>query len=167
MPGPAVEGKRLLMGRPRAGYARPLHGGVVSTEDIFYYTTPHSAVKGSWVWFRRRFQLLGVASRKPAVRYFPSLKLMAVPRATQFKGSGAMATSVCKKLAKPAKPPKEKDNFTRPKRAVEVEAALKEVTGSEVHVEYKDGKGSLKIDFYSDDMLQKFVSLLGMYDPEG
>ena len=52
-------------------------------------------------------------------------------------------------------------------RAVEVEAALKEVTGSEVHVEYKDGKGSLKIDFYSDDMLQKFVSLLGMYDPEG
>ena len=62
--------------------------------------------------------------------------------------------ALCKKLAKPAKPPKEKDNFTRPKRAVEVEAALKEVTGSEVHVEYKDGKGSLKIDFYSDDMLQ-------------
>ena len=77
------------------------------------------------------------------------------------------AEALCKKLAKPAKPPKEKDNFTRPKRAVEVEAALKEVTGSEVHVEYKDGKGSLKIDFYSDDMLQKFVSLLGMYDPEG
>ena len=75
--------------------------------------------------------------------------------------------ALCKKLAKPAKPPKEKDNFTRPKRAVVVEAALKEVTGSEVHVEYKDGKGSLKIDFYSDDMLQKFVSLLGMYDPEG
>ena len=75
--------------------------------------------------------------------------------------------ALCKKLAKPAKPPKEKDNFIRPKRAVEVEAALKEVTGSEVHVEYKDGKGSLKIDFYSDDMLQKFVSLLGMYDPEG
>ena len=47
-----------------------------------------------------------------------------------------------------------------------MEAALKEVTGSEVHVDYKDGKGSLKIDFYSDDMLQKFVSL-GMYDPEG
>ena len=76
--------------------------------------------------------------------------------------------ALCKKLTKPTKPPKEKDdNFTRPKRAVEVEAALKEVTGSEVHVDYKDGKGSLKIDFYSDDMLQKFVSLLGMYDPEG
>ena len=76
--------------------------------------------------------------------------------------------ALCKKLAKPAKPPKAKqDPFNRPKRAVEIEAALKEVTGSEVHVEYKDGKGSLKIDFYSDDMLQKFVSLLGMYDPEG
>lgn len=73
--------------------------------------------------------------------------------------------ALCKK---PAKPPKPKDdNFTRPKRAIEVEAALKEVTGSEVHVDYKDGRGSLKIDFYSDEMLQKFVSLLGMYDPEG
>ena len=75
--------------------------------------------------------------------------------------------ALCKKLAKPAKPPKAKpDLFNRPKRAVEIEAALKEVTGSEVHVEYKDGKGSLKIDFYSDEMLQKFADLLGHYDPE-
>ena len=75
--------------------------------------------------------------------------------------------ALCKKLAKPAKPPKAKpDPFNRPKRAVEIEAALKEVTGSEVHVEYKDGKGSLKIDFYSDEMLQKFADLLGHYDPE-
>ena len=75
--------------------------------------------------------------------------------------------ALCKKLAKPAKQPKAKpDPFNRPKRAVEIEAALKEVTGSEVHVEYKDGKGSLKIDFYSDEMLQQFVSLLGQYDPE-
>ena len=75
--------------------------------------------------------------------------------------------ALCKKLAKPAEPPKPKpDPFSRPKRAVEIEAALKEVTGSEVHVEYKDGKGSLKIDFYSDEMLQKFADLLGHYDPE-
>ena len=74
---------------------------------------------------------------------------------------------LCKKLSKPPKPPKPKpDPFNRPKRAVEIEAALKEVTGSEVHVDYKDGKGSLKIDFYSDEMLQQFVSLLGQYDPE-
>ncbi len=75
--------------------------------------------------------------------------------------------ALCKKLAKPAKLPKPKpDPFNRPKRAVEIEAALKEVTGSEVHVEYKDGKGSLKIDFYSDEMLQKFADLLGHYEPE-
>ena len=75
--------------------------------------------------------------------------------------------ALCKKLAKPAKQPKAKpDPFNRPKRAGEIEAALKEVTGSEVHVEYKDGKGSLKIDFYSDEMLQKFADLLGHYDPE-
>ena len=76
--------------------------------------------------------------------------------------------ALCKKLTKPPKMPTgvKQDNFTRPKRAIEVEAALKEVTGSEVHVDYKDGKGSLKIDFYSDEMLQKFVSLLGMYDLE-
>ena len=74
---------------------------------------------------------------------------------------------LCKKLSKPPKPPKPKpDPFNRPKRAVEIEAALKEVTGSEVHVDYKNGKGSLKIDFYSDEMLQQFVSLLGQYDPE-
>ena len=78
-----------------------------------------------------------------------------------------LSEALCKKLAKPAKLPKPKpDPFNRPKRAVEIEAALKEVTGSEDHVEYKDGKGSLKIDFYSDEMLQKFADLLGHYDPE-
>ena len=71
---------------------------------------------------------------------------------------------MCKKLAKPPKPPKPVDAFTRPKRAVEVEAALKEVLGSEVHVDYKNGRGSLKIDFYSDEMLQAFVELLGRYE---
>ena len=77
------------------------------------------------------------------------------------------AEALCKKLARPPKAPKPKpDAFTRPKRAVEIEAALKEVTGSEVRVEYKDGKGSLKIDFYSDQMLDQFAALLGRYDPE-
>lgn len=76
------------------------------------------------------------------------------------------AEALCKRLSKPPKPPRQEDAFTRPKRAVEVEAALKEVTGSEVRVDYKNGKGTLKIDFYSDEMLQKFVNLLGQYDPE-
>ena len=30
-------------------------------------------------------------------------------------------------------------------------------------MEYKDGKGSLRIDFYSDDQLRTFAGLLGQY----
>lgn len=72
--------------------------------------------------------------------------------------------ALCKQLVKPPKPKKTVDAFNRPKRAVEVEAALKEVTGSQVVVDYKNGRGSLKIDFYSDEMLQKIVDLLGRYE---
>ena len=74
--------------------------------------------------------------------------------------------SLCRKLTKPPKAPKPVDAFTRPVLATEVEAALKEVTGSEVHVEYKDGRGSLRIDFYSDEQLRRYAALLGQYDPE-
>ncbi len=97
----------------------------------------------------------------------PDLIRAAAQEVTERGLNVRQTEALCKKLARPPRAPKPKpDAFTRPKRAVEVEAALKEVTGSEVHVEYKDGKGSLKIDFYSDEMLQKFVSLLGQYDPE-
>lgn len=97
----------------------------------------------------------------------PGLIRAAAQEVTERGLNVRQTEALCKKLAKPPRAPRPKpDAFTRPKRAVEVEAALKEVTGSEVHVEYKDGKGSLKIDFYSDEMLQKFVSLLGQYDPE-
>ena len=75
--------------------------------------------------------------------------------------------ALCKKMARPPKAPKPApDAFTRPVLATEVEAALKEVTGCEVHVEYKDGKGSLRIDFYSDDQLRTFAGLLGQYQTE-
>lgn len=97
----------------------------------------------------------------------PDLIRTAAQEVTERGLNVRQTEALCKKLARPPRAPRPKpDAFTRPKRAVEVEAALKEVTGSEVHVEYKDGKGSLKIDFYSDEMLQKFVSLLGQYDPE-
>ncbi len=43
--------------------------------------------------------------------------------------------------------------------------ALKETTGSEVHVDYKGGKGVLHIAFYMMQ-LQQFAGLLGHYDPE-
>ncbi len=74
--------------------------------------------------------------------------------------------ALCRKLAKPPKEPKPVDAFTRSVLATEVEAALKEVTGSEVHVDYKNGKGSLRIDFYSDDQLRRYADLLGHYNPE-
>ena len=76
------------------------------------------------------------------------------------------AEALCRKMSKPPKPAKEEDAFTRPVLAVEVEGALKETTGSEVHVDYKDGKGVLHIAFYSDAQLQQFAGLLGQYDPE-
>lgn len=74
--------------------------------------------------------------------------------------------ALCRKLAKPPKEPQPVDAFIRPVLATEVEAALKEVTGSEVHVDYKNGKGSLRIDFYSDDQLRRYADLLGHYNPE-
>ena len=76
------------------------------------------------------------------------------------------AEALCRKMSKPPKPAKEEDAFTRPVLAVEVEGALKETTGSEVHVDYKGGKGVLHIAFYSDAQLQQFAGLLGQYDPE-
>ena len=77
------------------------------------------------------------------------------------------AEALCRKLTRPPKAPKPKeDPFTRPVIATEIEAALKEITGSEVRVEYKDGKGSLRIDFYSESQLKAFAGLLGQYNPE-
>ena len=76
------------------------------------------------------------------------------------------AEALCRKLNKPPRPPKAEDAFTRPKIAVELEAALKDVTGSEVRIQYRDGKGSLQIDFYSDAQLSRYAELLGQYDPE-
>lgn len=98
----------------------------------------------------------------------PSAQLMTdAAREVAERGLNVRQTeALCKKLAKPPRPPKPMDAFTRPKRAVEVEAALKEVLGSEVRVDYKNGKGTLKIDFYSDEMLQAFVELLGHYQTE-
>lgn len=70
------------------------------------------------------------------------------------------AEAACKRLQKgPAKSPgKEK---ARPAIAAEAEISLQEVLGTEVHVEYEDGKGVLKISFYSDEQLKTFANLLG------
>lgn len=72
--------------------------------------------------------------------------------------------ALCKKLVKPEKPPKPQP--LRPALAGEVEYALQEVLGSEVKVDYKNGRGSLTVHFYSDEQLSAFANLLGGYNKE-
>ena len=71
------------------------------------------------------------------------------------------AEVLCKKLTKE---PKQKQRVdTRPALPSEVELSLKEVLGTEIHVQYKEGKGVLNIGFYSDEQLRAFANLLGGY----
>lgn len=86
----------------------------------------------------------------------------------EAKGMNVRQTeALCRRLSRPPKAPKPAgDAFTRPKIATELEAALKDVTGSEVRIQYKEGRGTLQIDFYSDAQLSRFAELLGQYDPE-
>ena len=72
--------------------------------------------------------------------------------------------ALCKKLAKPEKPPKPQP--LRPALAGEVEYALRQALGSEVKVDYKNGRGSLTVHFYSDEQLSAFANLLGGYNKE-
>ncbi|MDL2219963.1 ParB/RepB/Spo0J family partition protein [Ruminococcaceae bacterium OttesenSCG-928-O06] len=74
------------------------------------------------------------------------------------------AEALCKKLQK--QPQKSRKN-ARPTIAAEVEISLREALGTEVKVEYQDGKGSLKVGFYSEEQLRAFANLLGAYTQEG
>ena len=71
--------------------------------------------------------------------------------------------ALCRRLARP---PAEKPPVLRPPLPTEVEVSLREVLGNEVKVDYKDGKGSLTLRFYSDDQLRAFANLLGQYNKE-
>lgn len=71
---------------------------------------------------------------------------------------------LCKQLQRA---PREHKAPVRPALPDEVELALKEVLGGPVKVKYKDGKGTLKVEFYSDKQLRAFANLLGQYDSEG
>ena len=64
------------------------------------------------------------------------------------------------------KPPVTKPVTLPPALPGEVELALREVLGTEVHVNYKDGSGTLSIGFYSDEQLKDFANLLGKYTKE-
>lgn len=72
--------------------------------------------------------------------------------------------ALCKKLEKPqaAKRPEPQ----RPALPSEVELALRESLGNEVKVDYKNGRGSLTVHFYSDQQLTAFANLLGGYNKE-
>ena len=74
------------------------------------------------------------------------------------------AETLCKKMAKPAKEPREPE--PRGTLPVEVEESLKQVLGSEVNVAYHGGKGKLTVHFYSDEQLRAFANLLGQYQTE-
>lgn len=71
--------------------------------------------------------------------------------------------ALCRRLARP---PVKKPAVLRPALPTEVEVSLREVLGNEVKVDYKDGKGSLTLHFYSDDQLKAFANLLGQYNKE-
>ncbi|MEG1323183.1 MAG: ParB/RepB/Spo0J family partition protein, partial [Ruthenibacterium sp.] len=73
------------------------------------------------------------------------------------------AEALCKKLAKE---PRQIHTVRRPAFPSEVELSLKETLGTEVRVQYKEGKGTMQIHFYSDDQLKAFANLLGSYKKE-
>ncbi len=74
------------------------------------------------------------------------------------------AEATCKKLQKA---PKQKRKPTRPAIAAEVEISLQQALGTEVKVDYQEGRGSLQVSFYSDEQLRAFANLLGEYKQEG
>ncbi len=69
------------------------------------------------------------------------------------------AESLAKKLQK--EPRTARRAAARPSIAAEVEISLAEALGTEVKVEYQDGRGRLIIGFYTDEQLRAFANRLG------
>lgn len=74
------------------------------------------------------------------------------------------AESICKKLQKA--PRSSNRSSARPSIAAEVEISLQEALGTEIKVDYQEGRGNLHIGFYSDDQLRAFANLLGKYEKQ-
>ncbi len=68
--------------------------------------------------------------------------------------------SLCRKINKKPGGSQQKLKL-RPTIATEVEIALQEVLGTEVKINYKNGKGRIEVNFYSDDQLKSFANRLG------
>ena len=101
-----------------------------------------------------------------AILSLPSPELMEQAAAAIIGGdlNVRQAEALCKKLAQPARP---KKPAPLPEALpIEVESSLREVTGNEVKVDYKKGRGTLTLHFYSDDQLRAFANLLGRYEKE-
>ena len=81
--------------------------------------------------------------------------------AKQVADTGMTVREAEKLAQKPAK--QEKLKLPRPKDSVasEVELALQNALGVEVHVKYAAGKGTLSVDFYSKEQLFEFANKLG------
>ena len=94
----------------------------------------------------------------------PALQLEAAMRIAQTGMSVRDAEALCRRLAKG---PRKKKEVLPPALPAEVELSLREATGNEVRVQYKEGKGVLHVHFYSDDQLRAFANLLGNYKKEG
>ena len=98
----------------------------------------------------------------------PSPDLMETAAALVAEGqlNVRQTEALVKKLQKAPKPPKPQTLRQESSLPTEVEASLREVTGSEIKVKYKQGKGTLTLHFYSDDQLRQFANLLGNYQKE-
>lgn len=81
--------------------------------------------------------------------------------AQQVAETGMTVRQAEKLCAKPAA--QEKKPLAKPRDAVasEVELSLQNALGVEVKVDYKDGKGTLSVNFYSKEQLFEFANKLG------
>ncbi|MDL2325211.1 ParB/RepB/Spo0J family partition protein [Ruminococcaceae bacterium OttesenSCG-928-A16] len=93
-----------------------------------------------------------------------ALQSQAAAQIIEEKLNVRQAESLCKKMQQ--QPKTKAPPVQRPSFAAEVEISLREKLGSEVKVNYKGGKGSLSIGFYSDEQLKEFANLLGKYNTE-
>ena len=89
-----------------------------------------------------------------------------VPKLGQAEAAKAIADLLCKKAQKEPKQAKKESALSKPSLPSEVELALKELLGTEIKVQYKEGKGTLAVSFYSDEQLRAFANLLGNYNKE-
>ena len=90
-------------------------------------------------------------------------QLEAAKRIVEKRLNVREAEALCRRLSRE---PRKKTKETPP-LPTEVELALREATGNEVRVSYKEGKGVLHVHFYSDEQLRAFANLLGNYKKEG